>query len=127
MSHLEIRKDHRRGVRRFEMDGQPITIGRHSSNRIMLHDVVVSREQRTVAAEHLAHHALDAVSFDCASHFLRHGDSKSRVVQCVRLDDDEKVGGVDASPAELYSSEFVSLLDPIGARKPLRSTVRSPR
>ena len=34
---------------------------------------------------------------------------------------------MNASPAELYLSEFVTLLQPIGATKPLRFAARCPR
>ena len=42
-------------------------------------DVVGWREQVPIAPEDLAHHPLDAVALDGGSHFLRHGDPKSRV------------------------------------------------
>ena len=90
-------------------------------------DVVGGGKQGTVLPKDLAHHSLDAVSLYGAAHFLRHGDPKSRVVECIWLDDDEKVGGVDASPVELYPSELVSFLQSIGARKVLSAAPPSPR
>jgi len=37
------------------------------------------------------------------------------------------VGSVDSSPAELCSFEFVTLLEPVDASKPLRSFADRPR
>ncbi len=43
MRYVEIKKKGRRGVRRLELDGQPVTIGRESTNKLVLHDTGVSR------------------------------------------------------------------------------------
>ncbi len=114
--------------------GRPVQLFEHlvvrNSRCVSLgdeHDIVGRGKQGTVPPEDLAHHSLDAVSLYGAAHFLRHGDPKSRVVECIWLDDDEKVGGVDASPAELYPSELVSLLQPVGAREAMSIAPRSPR
>ncbi len=43
MWYVEIKKKGRRGVRRLELDDQPVTIGRESTNTLVLHDTGVSR------------------------------------------------------------------------------------
>ena len=57
MWYVEIKKKGRRGVRRLELDDQPVTIGRESTNTLVLHDTGVTRHhcvlQSTGGAWHI--------------------------------------------------------------------------
>ena len=59
MWYVEIKKKGRRGVRRLELDDQPVTIGRESTNKLVLHDTGVSRHHCVLQSKGGAWHIRD--------------------------------------------------------------------
>ncbi len=59
MWYVEIKKKGRRGVRRLELDDQPVTIGRESTNKLVLHDTGVSRHHCVIESMEGAWHIRD--------------------------------------------------------------------
>ncbi len=59
MWYVEIKKKGRHGVQRLELDDRPVTIGRESTNKLVLHDTGVSRQHCVIESTDGAWHIRD--------------------------------------------------------------------